>query len=111
MIQTDAKLFHCPLTPISIHLPPWSGILCVSRLDFYLRHIFKLTLIVRDYLCLLSTVQGTFLKTEGQEKKQKGEEKKGVKGDREREYGPVSTEGISSSGEMRSTLCSAKFPA
>lgn len=76
-MQTDAKLCHCPLTPISIHPPPWSGILCESRLDFYLRHIFKLTFIVRDYLCLLSTVQGTFLKTEGQEKKEKGEEQKG----------------------------------
>lgn len=35
----------------------------------------------------------------------------GEKGDTEKEYGPVGTEGISSSGEMCSTLCSAKFPA
>lgn len=111
-MQTAAVLCHCPLTSISIHPPPWSGILCVSRLDFYLRHIFKLTFIVRGYLCLLSTVQGTFLKTGRPREKKKGEERNGGKGrHREKEYGPVSIEGISSSGEMCSTLCSAKFPA
>lgn len=110
-MQTDAELCHCPLTSISIHCPAWSGILCVSRLDFYLRHIFKLNFIVRGCLCLLSTVQGTFLRTGGQKKTKKERNEMREKGDTEKEYGPVSTEGISSSGEMCSTLCSAKFPA
>lgn len=50
VMQTDAELCHCPLTSISTHPSPWSGILCASRLDFYLRHISKLTSVVRGYL-------------------------------------------------------------
>lgn len=107
-MQTGAELCHCPLTSITAPRRRMGSILCVSRLDFYLRHISKLTSIVRGYLCLPSTVQGTFLKTG----KKKGEEQNGEKGrDTEKEYGPVSTEGISGSGDMHSTLCSAKFPA
>lgn len=108
VMQTDAELCHCPLTSITTHPSPWSGILCASRLDFYLRHISKLTSVVRGYLCLPSTVQGTFLKTG---KKKEGEQNGGEGRDTEKEYGPVSTEGISGSGDTHSTLCSAKFPA
>lgn len=74
VMQTDAELCHCPLTSITTHPFPWSGILCASRLDFYLRHISKLTSVVRGYLCLPSTVQGTFLKTG---KKKEGEQSGG----------------------------------
>lgn len=78
VMQTDAELCHCPLTSITTHPFPWSGILCASRLDFYLRHISKLTSVVRGYLCLPSTVQGTFLKTG--KKKRRGT-KRGGKGE------------------------------
>lgn len=49
--------------------------------------------------------------SENWEKKKKGNKAGGKGRDTEKEYGPVSTEGISGSGDTHSTLCSAKFPA